>query len=173
MASAAASGVLAGVGVASQGVRFRGLWRYRSLKTGKTRVSSMASIERHRQVQAIAKEALAALGGTIGVEDTERSIAARVAGLLAERGIVETWYYDSPSFDGGQAQVVGGAGRYPLASRVSSRGGSPWKSSLASDFAIRACDLHRIAGGPAIHGHYSTLKERQSWRRLPIAVRLS
>lgn len=51
----------------------------------------------HRGVQSIAKEVLAALAGAIGSEDTERTIVAQATRLLAERGIVETWYYDCPA----------------------------------------------------------------------------
>lgn len=48
-------------------------------------------------VQAIARSALAELGGSIGSHDSERTIAARATKLLADRGIHETWYYDCPA----------------------------------------------------------------------------
>jgi Xaa-Pro aminopeptidase len=54
-------------------------------------------IAAHRKAQHAAKEVLRALAGQIGPDDTERSIAAKAAAALAERGVRQTWYYDSPA----------------------------------------------------------------------------
>ena len=54
-------------------------------------------IERHRQVQHIAKNVLYELFKRISQEDTENSIAHKATSLLAANGIRETWYYDCPA----------------------------------------------------------------------------
>jgi Xaa-Pro aminopeptidase len=58
----------------------------------------MPSFAEHRDVQAIAKEVLVALGPSIVPTDTEESIARRAINLLAEAGVSETWYHDCPAF---------------------------------------------------------------------------
>lgn len=56
-----------------------------------------AKLARHRAVQNVAKSVLAALGPTIGPDDTERTVAERAAAMLAASGIAETWYYSRPA----------------------------------------------------------------------------
>ena len=58
----------------------------------------MASIEEHKEVQAIAKQVLSALAAQIKENDTEESIAKMAEELLADYGICETWYYSCPAF---------------------------------------------------------------------------
>ncbi|GAA4427645.1 M24 family metallopeptidase [Bremerella cremea] len=57
----------------------------------------MRQVEEYQAVQAIAKEVLAEIGGTLIVSDTEATIARRAQQMLADRGITETWYYDCPA----------------------------------------------------------------------------
>ena len=54
-------------------------------------------IERHRQVQHIAKKVLDELLMRISEEDTEYSIAEKATALLSAKGIRDTWYYDCPA----------------------------------------------------------------------------
>lgn len=52
----------------------------------------------YRRVQAAAKTVLGELGATIAASDTEATIAARSAHMLAARGLPDTWYYNCPAF---------------------------------------------------------------------------
>ena len=58
----------------------------------------MATIEEHKEVQAIAKNVLSELAKTINHNDSELSISKKAEALLASHGIHETWYYDCPAF---------------------------------------------------------------------------
>ncbi len=51
----------------------------------------------HRDVQATARAALAALGPTITAQDTEQSIATRAHDLLSYAGCADTWYHECPA----------------------------------------------------------------------------
>lgn len=53
--------------------------------------------DQHRTVQSAAKTVLAQLGPTIRPNDTEAIIAERAAGLLADMGFPDTWYYTCPA----------------------------------------------------------------------------
>lgn len=57
----------------------------------------MGLISAHREVQAVAKKVLAALGSTINPLDTERTIAERATAMLAREGVTDTWYYECPA----------------------------------------------------------------------------
>ena len=52
----------------------------------------------NRPVQLKAKEAMSAVAKTICPTSTERSIAATAKAILADIGLVDTWYYDCPAF---------------------------------------------------------------------------
>jgi Xaa-Pro aminopeptidase len=52
----------------------------------------------HRTVQSAAKAVLAQLGPTIRPNDTEATLAARAASMLAALGFPDTWYYTCPAF---------------------------------------------------------------------------
>ncbi len=54
--------------------------------------------EKHKHVQAIAKEVHTRLGSFITSEATESSIARKAVDLLAELGVTETWYHNVPAF---------------------------------------------------------------------------
>lgn len=54
--------------------------------------------EKHKNVQAIAKEVHARLADFITHESSESSIAKKATDLLAELGVTETWYHDAPAF---------------------------------------------------------------------------
>lgn len=57
----------------------------------------MDEIARHRVVQDQARCVISQLAPTICPEDTERSLAERAVGFLAEGGISATWYYECPA----------------------------------------------------------------------------
>ncbi|MEK6258555.1 MAG: M24 family metallopeptidase [Planctomycetota bacterium] len=57
----------------------------------------MTGIAEYKLVQTAAKGVLSELAGTITSSDSERTIAVRAIGLLADRGITETWYYECPA----------------------------------------------------------------------------
>lgn len=57
----------------------------------------MSNIEKHRAVQAAAKNVLLQLQGSLSPSDTERRIADRAKRLLTVSGITQTWYYDCPA----------------------------------------------------------------------------
>lgn len=52
----------------------------------------------HSEIQTIAKAVLSDLADSIRPTDTEYTIAERATSLLADQGIVETWYYNCPAF---------------------------------------------------------------------------
>lgn len=54
-------------------------------------------IEKHRAVQAVAKQVLAGLAPTLGPDDTEFTIATRATAMMADMGITQTWYYACPA----------------------------------------------------------------------------
>lgn len=53
--------------------------------------------DQHRIVQNAAKTVLAQLGPTIRPNDTEATLVERAAGLLADMGFPDTWYYTCPA----------------------------------------------------------------------------
>lgn len=57
----------------------------------------MADRSKYAEVQAIAKSVLRDLGPTVTAADSEATLAERAKVLLAERGIVETWYHNCPA----------------------------------------------------------------------------
>lgn len=74
---------------------------YRSMPScpagGDVSRANAAEIADHRQVQQIAKAALAQLDRDIEPIDTEQSIVAKATRLMEERGVTETWYYQCPA----------------------------------------------------------------------------
>lgn len=54
--------------------------------------------EKHKYVQAVAKEVHSRLRSFITSDATEFSIARKAAELMAELGITETWYHNVPAF---------------------------------------------------------------------------
>lgn len=54
--------------------------------------------EKHKVVQAIAKEVQTRLASFITPESTECSIVGKAVDLLAELGVTETWYHNVPAF---------------------------------------------------------------------------
>jgi len=57
----------------------------------------LKDIADYREVQTIAKKVLDEIHSHIDEFSTEKTIAAECVNLLKERGIIETWYYDTPA----------------------------------------------------------------------------
>jgi hypothetical protein len=102
---------------------------------------------------------LAEIGGTLNPTDTERTIAARAAHMLAARGYPDTWYYDCPALvllGSRSCQSISGRQYVPADEPVgasnlvtvdlSPRDGDVWGDCARSFVVETGCHVSRPAG---------------------------